>query len=125
MPIHTRRALFAVLALGLAAQPLAGQSTWTGGGTDSFWNTPANWSGGTPASGSATAVTFAGSTRLTPNQNIASPFILNSLTFDPTAGAFVLGGSGLSFALNGSTLPTLTQSSASNVSINEALTLGS
>src|SRR5262249_26114332 len=59
----------------------ADAQTWAGGGGDNNWSTAANWSGGTPVSANTTNVTFSGSTRLAPNQNIAGPFKLNTLTF--------------------------------------------
>jgi autotransporter-associated beta strand protein len=49
-------------------------------------------------SGTGTAITFAGNNNLSPVQDVANPFSLNSLTFDPTAGLFVLSGSPLSLA---------------------------
>jgi autotransporter-associated beta strand protein len=108
----------------LSAPPAVAQSTWTGGSAvDSNWSTAANWSGGTPVSASTAGVTLAGTTRLTPNQNIANPFSLNSLTFDSTAGSFNLGGNGLNFLSNGATLPTLTQGSANGQMVSVPLTL--
>jgi len=76
----------------LAFGPAAMADTWSGGGGDDLWSTGANWGGTAPASGSTTALVFDGSTRLTPDQDIAHPFKFNSLDFPATAGAFALGG---------------------------------
>src|SRR5947209_1457550 len=111
-----RAAVFAggiLLALGPAAPAPA--QTWTGGGNpDPNWNDPANWSGGTPVSGLTTAITFAGTNNLNPNQNIAGTFVLNSLTFAAGAGSFNLGGNALQFDGNN---PSIVQSSASDQTI--------
>jgi autotransporter-associated beta strand protein len=111
----------------------ADAQTWTGGGADNNWTTAANWSGGVPASATTTNVTFSGSTRLAPNQNIASPLKLNTLTFGPTAGSFNLQGSGLDFNNNYNFPPsfaTLTQNSPNAQTVSaplycsDALTVG-
>ena len=57
-------------------------------------------------------------------QDLATPFLLNSLTFDSSAGAFHLTGGGLDFRSNGTgTPPSLTQNSANAISIDNNLTL--
>src|SRR4051794_10905766 len=66
-------------------------STWTGGGASDAWSDALNWSGPAPTAGGSSALTFAGTTRLTPNDDLAS-YTATALTFDATAGAFVLGG---------------------------------
>jgi len=63
-------------------------AVWSGAGTNNNWSTSGNWNA---APSFPTIVTFAGSTRLT-NNNDVSGITLNGLTFDPAAGAFVLGG---------------------------------
>jgi autotransporter-associated beta strand protein len=80
----------------------AGSWTWTGNGGNVNWSTVGNWGGTAPTSGTATDLTFAGSTNtgtaLTPlNQNIGNPFQLNTLAFNSTAGSFFLGGNPLAF----------------------------
>lgn len=80
--------------------------TWTGSGGNVNWNTGTNWSGGTaPVSDATTDLVFAGSTNtgtaLIPlNQNIASPFQLNRLTFGTGSGSFFLNGNPLAFTGN-------------------------
>lgn len=118
----------AVLSASLFAAAASAQPfTWNGHSTTSDgWNDGLNWVGGLkPPSAVDTALIFTGTTRLTPQQNIAPSFILNALTFDANAGAFVLGGNGaLDFRTNSSMVaPTLTQNSATAVIVNNNLTL--
>ena len=98
--------------------------TWDGTGGNVDWNTGGNWTLGTaPTSDSATDLIFAGTnntgTGLVPlNQNIASPFRLNNLSFAVGSGSFFLGGNALAFT--GATT-TITQDSASAQSIANAI----
>ncbi len=62
-------------------------AVWNGA-VDTNWSTSGNWN---VAPSFPQIVTFAGSTRLT-NNNDNTGITLNGLTFDPAAGAFVLGG---------------------------------
>ena len=82
------------LAVCVAAGTAAAQSTWTGGSAvDSNWTTGDNWQGGVaPSSGTTTELIFTGTTRLDPVQDTEAGFTVNSMTFDASAGAFVLGG---------------------------------
>jgi hypothetical protein len=108
------------LAAGAAAQT----NTWTNlAGGD--WSVPTNWLGSTaPTPGTTTALVFgwpaAPSATYTATNDIASPFQLNSLSFNRSAGNVDLAGSGLSFA---GANPTLTQSGAGAAVINTPLTL--
>lgn len=85
--------------------------TWDGGGGDDNWSTAANWNN-TLTTGNA--LVFAGTTRLT-NTNDLSGYTFTSITFNNTAGAFVLGGN--SFTLSGN----LTNSDADTQTINNAI----
>ncbi|MEY2480188.1 MAG: hypothetical protein QOI04_1115 [Verrucomicrobiota bacterium] len=107
---------YLVLALG----SVEGASTWNGGGGNVNWSTAGNWTGGTPTSSSATNIFFAGNTNLgtagTPlNQNIASPFTLNNLTFSAGGGAFFLGGSAITFTTGANNSITQSSFSAENI----------
>ncbi|MGC9944745.1 MAG: hypothetical protein ABSE48_23225 [Verrucomicrobiota bacterium] len=62
-------------------------AVWNGA-ADTNWSASGNWNS---APNFPTIVTFAGSTGLT-NNNDNTGITLNGLTFDPAAGAFVLGG---------------------------------
>lgn len=74
--------------------------TWSGLGANDNWNTAGNWVGGVapvnanPAVGTADLV-FDGTSRLTPN--LEANWNIDTLTYNPTAGAFVIGGSQLFF----------------------------
>ena len=65
-----------------ATAPLAATYTWDGGGTTNNWNDPVNWSNNTLAVyGADTAIAFGSGPRNNATQNIANPFVLNSLSF--------------------------------------------
>ena len=128
---HLLAAVAAAVAAALATADRAAAAgpaavTWDGGGgAGTNWYNANNWVGDVqPVSGTTTAVTFAGTTSLAPLQDIANPFVLNTLTFSPGAGAFVLGGNGLALgdgSANGTA--TLVQSASSPIAVNNALTL--
>lgn len=65
---------------------------WSGGGADNNWSSNPNWQSGVAPGYVGDAVTFAGGTRLTPDMNAS--YSVTGLTFDGTAGGFVLGSSG-------------------------------
>lgn len=79
-------------------------NTWDGGGANDNWSTNANWNLNT-APTYTSALTFAGTTRLTPNNNSATASVAG-ITFTSGAGAFTLGGSSVTLGgniTNGST----------------------
>ena len=82
-------ALLGALATVLAPS-LHAQSTWTGLGGNASWTTGANWGGTAPSAGNA--LVFGGPTRLTNTNDYAAATSFNGITFDNTAGVFVLGG---------------------------------
>ena len=77
--------------------------TWSGSGGNTSWSNSGNWvPATTPANAINTDLIFGGTnntgTALAPlNQNIASPFQLNSLVFSANAGTFFLGGNAITF----------------------------
>jgi fibronectin-binding autotransporter adhesin len=102
LPVGVTRFVCALVLLSAVHCAEAGSWTWTGNGGNVNWSTVGNWGGTAPTSGTATDLTFAGSTNtgtaLTPlNQNIGNPFQLNTLAFNSTAGSFFLGGNPLAF----------------------------
>jgi hypothetical protein len=107
----------AVLIFGSSA-PATAQSIWTGGGTTGDWSNTSNWTPAPPASSPTTAILFAGANNLNTNENIANPFDLNALSFDVSAGAFVINGGTLRFQLNGPTIASITSDTASPITIN-------
>src|SRR5438067_903220 len=89
------KAAVAATAAGLVPVSMsrAASLTWNGGGTDSNWSTVFNWSPAqAPVSGDS--LTFDGFGRLT-NTNDVSGLTLSGVTFAPTAGAFSVGGLGV------------------------------
>ena len=103
VPSGLTRLWCALIFLATAPFSLAATWTWNGNGGNVNWGTGSNWNMGTaPTSASTTDLVFAGTnntgTALVPlNQNIASPFQLNNLTFASGSGSFFLGGSPLTF----------------------------
>ena len=75
----------------------AANRTWDGGGTGDVWSSNANWNGNSALS-TGDALIFAGTVKLSNTNDLAS-FSFPSITFDATAGAFILGGN--SFTLTG------------------------
>jgi fibronectin-binding autotransporter adhesin len=70
---------------------VADNATWNGGGSDSKWSSNANWQNNAGPGYFADSVTFAGTTQLTPDMN--TNYSVTGVTFDGTAGAFVIGSS--------------------------------
>jgi len=105
--------------------------TWSGDASvNQLWSNGANWVGGTAPVNVSNAnpndLVFAGTnntgTAGTPlNQNIATPFFFNTLTFDATAGSFFLGGNQLSISALG-TLSRIVQNSSNAQSIANDIT---
>ena len=71
--------------------------TWNGGGGNDNWTTGANWSV-TPVAGNA--LTFGGTTRLGPVNDFAADTAFAGITFNNTAGAFVLTGNRITLTGN-------------------------
>jgi autotransporter-associated beta strand protein len=123
-------AITILLVFGPTAR--AATYTWDGGptGGSQLWSTEANWApDGAPVSSSTTTIVFAGTnnpgtlgSRL--NQDLATPFSLNSLLFADTAStSYYLDGSPLQFEANGSVQPSLIQSGMQNKRIFNPLQL--
>ncbi len=70
---------------------------WTGNGSDNNWSTANDWNNGAVPI-FPIGLTFAGSTRLVNNNDLAG-ITANSITFNSAAGPFVLGGNPIN--LNG------------------------
>ena len=81
-----------VLATALIASPCSA-ATWSGAGNDNLWTTPANWGGAAPAA--RDSLSFAGSTRLGPNNDFTAGTVFDGLAFNAGAGAFNVGGVGI------------------------------
>jgi autotransporter-associated beta strand protein len=121
--------LAACAGVGVVPSAMATTYTWDGGlshgnSADNNWSTTNNWKTGIPASSIDTDIDFSLSgSRKTANQNIATPFLLHSISFDSTSNVTAISGSSLEFITNSGTIaPVLTQSSATAVTISNALT---
>lgn len=89
-----------MLASGARAQTVF---TWSGGGANANWSTNANWLGGAKPTESASnpddQLVFAGTNQLVNNMDLTGSsggFNIGMVTFDNTAGAFVLGATSAS-----------------------------
>ena len=77
--------------------------TWDGGGGDDYWETNINWDlDQLPTTGDN--LVFAGSARLTPNNNYTAGTEFSSISFSSGAGNFVVGGNAV--ALSGGATPS-------------------
>jgi fibronectin-binding autotransporter adhesin len=73
--------------------------TWNGAGANDNWSTSPNWASGAAPGYVGDTLTFAGTARLTPNMETS--YSVTDVTFDSTAGSFVIGTSGNSLTLTG------------------------
>lgn len=72
----------------------AATSTWTGGGADNNWTTPANWGGTAPSAGDD--LVFPGGTpRLSPNNDFGAGTSFNTISFTGASGGYTLGGNAI------------------------------
>ena|GEM_PF-1379369 len=106
--------------------------TWDGGAShagatlNNNWSTANNWTTGAPTSADDTGLIFtASSVQTTATQNIANPFLLNSMTFDASSNVTTISGSQLNFTPTSGTgiQPTLTQSASTDVVISNPVSL--
>lgn len=104
-----------VLSLFSALQ-LSAANTWDGGGGDANWSTPDNWDDNLVPT-FPVPLSFGGTVRLQSTNDLSSPTTVNGFTFQTGAGAFVLGGTGVS--LGGD----IDNASASQQTVNLPLTL--
>ena len=82
----------------LLAPTVWAADTWDGEGDDALWSTAANWAGDTAPTLPASLI-FAGSTRLTPTNDLTDAIVTN-LAFAAGAGAFTLGGNAITLGGN-------------------------
>ena len=122
------RCVFAAILGTLPIMPAHAQ-TWDGGGADGGilnWSTGTNWTGvpdnTAPVNNGTANVIFDGSFDDNPGPNLDQNWSVNSVTFNSTAGGFVLGSTG------GFTLTVqgggITNNDAQNQSINHTVALG-
>ena len=82
-----------VFVLSFAAGEPSAAQTWNGGGADDLWGSGANWGGTAPVPGSATDLTFSGTSRLTPFNNYTAWDDFRNIVFGAGAGSFNITGS--------------------------------
>ena len=105
-----------LLALLLAAGPAgAANLTWFGAGSTNNWSDSFNWGSFSAFPADGDSLTFTGSSRTSPFNNIGG-LDLNGILFQAGAAPFTLGGNG--FTLNGA----IHNSSTSLQTINNAIT---
>src|SRR5262245_5374979 len=89
------RGMLAVAVLGCISCPALADftDTWDGGGSNDDFGTANNWADNSqPVTASDSDLHFAGSTRLTPNNNYGSFNAFRHFFFDSGAGSFTIGG---------------------------------
>ena len=101
-----------LLMVGSASAALR---TWTGAGGNDNWSTAANWGGIVPGIGDDIA--FGGSTRLTPNNDLAANTSFNSIAFNGGAGNFVIGGNSINVAGGASSIVSSVSSGSETISL--------
>ncbi len=112
------RAFAVAIGLLVILSPFTAQAqTWNGAGADDKWTTGANWVGTAPVA--TNALIFGGTTRLTPVNDFAADTAFAGITFNNTAGAFVLTGNRITLTGN------VTNSDADLQTINLDMILGS
>src|SRR5688572_475694 len=79
-----------IAASGIVSQAHGADRTWTGGGSDNNWSTPANWGGTAPTAGDL--LFFTGTMSLLNTNDFTPGTLFNGITFDIPAGAFSLRG---------------------------------
>jgi len=111
-PLLLGLVLFGILLSAAAAR--AATSTWTGGGADDNWTTPANWGGIAPSAGDD--LVFPGGTpRLSPNNDFGAGTSFNTITFTGASGGYTL---------TGNTIQLVAGVSAANTAGNNGILLG-
>ncbi len=93
--IHPFRLVAAFVAANVTPLVHAG-TLWDGGATDDLFGSGDNWDpNGAPSPGSTVDLTFAGTTRLTPNNNYTPFDDFRNLDFAAGAGSFVITGNAI------------------------------
>jgi autotransporter-associated beta strand protein len=132
--IHLRRVprafgLAVTLALATTPAALAQTFAWDGGLSHgnftigNLWSIPNNWVGGVaPVSGAATNLVFAQSGMwTTADQNIANPFLLNTLSFNGANNFTALSDEPLQFNFSNGSSPFIAQNTANSITVGNAI----
>jgi autotransporter-associated beta strand protein len=87
--------LLVLSLLALLSGAAAADRTWTGGGGDNFWSTPANWGGAAPTGGDS--LFFGGGVRTSPVNDFPPGTVFGGLNFNLPSSAFTISGNGIAF----------------------------
>lgn len=92
------RIIVALVTVIASPHYAVGGTTWDGGGGNDDFSTGANWNdNSTPPTGTTVDLFFAGSTRLTPNNDYGNFDDFRSIFFNSGAGSFVISGNSIDF----------------------------
>lgn len=93
MPV-ARTVVSTLLAVAYATLAPAATRTWTGGSSlNNKWSSAANWGGTAPSAGDV--LIFAGTTRTSPNNDLAANTSFSGITFAAGASSFTLSGNAI------------------------------
>ena len=118
--IHRGRIAGALAVAALfTGQVFAATDTWTGAGTDNNWSTAANWGGTGPVV--LDSLTFAGSTRLAPNNNFSNGTSFTNISFNAGAGVFSTTGNRIVLVGNVTNNSATLQTLGTDITLNSAI----
>jgi len=107
-----------VLCIGLMSLCVrAADRTWTGGGGNANWSTPANWGGTVPTTNDT--LSFSGTTQLASTNDLPDDTPFAGITFSSDAGAFTLSGKRI--VLVGNVTNLSTSASAQTINLDMSL----
>lgn len=115
--------VIAALCCAGSISALGAPYTWMGSGSDILWSNSANWgTGGAAVSATDSAVVMNGQGNVSSKVDGASPFKLQSITFDNTAGVHQLSGNTIYiYGTNADLAPGITNNSSQTQTFSNAL----
>ncbi len=128
MDSRRKRSGHARLALAITAMLAAGTATrgatytWSGGGADNLWQTAGNWDA-VPVPATTADLVFAGTLRLSTENDFPANSSFHNMTFSAGAGYFTLAGNAVTVQWNGTTGGVVRNDSSSVQTVNLGLVL--
>lgn len=123
--LHSRLLTCLAVAFVALASPAARavDYTWNGAGSDNNWSTAANWISGTvPVAANTNNLVFAGTTRLSPVNDLAANSGFLAIQFSAGAGNFSLSGNAIRLGDYGGASNVITNSGSNlSLTINNAI----
>jgi autotransporter-associated beta strand protein len=121
----SRTACFMLAAIAVAAgATVAKAQTWTGA-VNGNWNNGANWSS-LPINNVNASLTFGATNNPVQNQNLANPFVLGAMTFNPGAPTYFVNGNQIQFTDGlGTFTGIIAQNSSNPVTFNAPIAINS